>query len=198
MKLVFIRLFKVVIVLTIICIGTFYWSVTAQEKVFITALVSGITPVQKLAAKKLHDYPTQTTALALLAFVNFHAMSDQRLRGLKQALRELESLQDGDSLSKEVRAENEKEREKLRLAIAEEEKSFRQEYPRKNKLANEGLKSLCRLSGHSFGTHFEQRANGFSWGKVNKQKWAKVKNEMNTWALKTFGASLLQQIEGTK
>ena len=43
----------------------------------------------------------------LIAFVNLQAMSDARLRGLKLEIRRVEALIKDDSLSIEVRNENE-------------------------------------------------------------------------------------------
>ena len=192
MKHFFFRLCRIIVVLVLVCSGIWAASPTIQQRVLIAGLASGITQFQNAAAKQLYDYPTQENALALIAFVNLQAMSDARLRGLKFEIRRVEALIKDDSLSIELRNENEIKLQELKSALDDEEELFRREYPRRNKLANSGLKSLCRLCGYSFGTAFKQEKNGFSWGEVDKRDWGRVLGEINAWAAKTFGQDLIK------
>src|SRR5437867_4197829 len=54
------------------CVATWKLSPSFQEKVFLLGLGSGISPIQKLSAEKLRDYPTKMAAITLVVFANLH------------------------------------------------------------------------------------------------------------------------------
>ena len=53
------------------------------------------------------------------------------------------------------------------------------------------MRSICLLTGHTFGTDFEKQNYGHSWSTIEYDDWGPVLNELNVWAANTFGADAL-------
>lgn len=58
-------------------------------------------------------------------------------------------------------------------------------------LGEEALASLCLLSGQDFGTGFEGAQYNFSWSPPSGDSWSEVIENVNGWAMETFGADAL-------
>ncbi len=160
-------------------VGAARVSPSVTEKALMLGLISGHPWIQKSCAEKLRDYPTKTTVLTLVAFVNLkHPRPTERFLEFKKEAEEKKKKASPDSfqLSRDEYSALE-ERAKREATLQEP-------------LASEALISLGFLTGHSFGSYFKEEKYGYSWGTLSESDWKKVLGEMNAWALKTFGGRL--------
>ena len=80
------------------------------------------------------------------------------------------------------------DREAIAACVAPKLELAQEERERDAKLAERAFLSLCVLTGHSFGTHYEETRGGFSWGSLSDSRWQLARNQLNAWAFETFGA----------
>lgn len=58
-------------------------------------------------------------------------------------------------------------------------------------VAEETLATLCLMSGQDFGTDFSGAEYNFSWSPPGKDDWPEIVENVNGWALETFGVETL-------
>ena len=176
------------IFLFIVLIFLSFWSFspTFREKVLLGLLISGIPPLQRVVAKELKNYPTQLTAISLILFTNLKvSLSLTRSQREQLAIERCKEKQDESKICWQKEFQN---------LENQEIKKFKKR-TRNNQLAEESLKSLCKLTGHSFGSFYEETKFGFSWGKISEKKWPSVLGDLNIWAARTFGPLVLNSME---
>jgi hypothetical protein len=190
-----IRLLKWSLILGILsgAAGVTAWllSPVFQERVLVLTLATGFSPLQEIGAKQLREYPSKTSAAALIAFVNYYAPTKSKLERLEGQIREIRYLLKDEELEVLKRGELEAKLPLVEAELAAAQKEFEASLPRKRKLSNKGMESLCLLTGHAFGTYFEKTKSGYSWGGLAPKDWPEVLTELNTWALRTFGVEAL-------
>jgi hypothetical protein len=189
----------------------------ARELVWIAGLVSGVDVIQRESARALRDYPSNRSALSLIAFVNLkfqpeldatpwreaaahpERVSDEELEPLLARWISWECL-DGDPRAPDAaryRALGEPQRRAL-LGCAERAiQALNEQGERSRKLAEVGVSSLCLLTGHAFGSYFEGDRRSYSWGSLSSERWPQVLRELNGWAAATFGAEALAELRGS-
>jgi hypothetical protein len=183
-------------------------SVSFREKVLLVGLASGIDEVQSESAKALRDHPSTTAAVALLAFVNVKYRPPLDTRGLEQAFTHPERASEADRarvaemLARfecppgaehpiDPRRLSEAERETIAACMREKYEIFEEEREKDAKVADRGLLSLCILTGHDFGTHYEKTGSGYSWGSLSDERWARALGRLNGWAFETFAVDAI-------
>jgi len=185
----------------------------ARELALLAGLASGVHPLQLASAEALADSPSNRAALGLVAFVNLKYRPeidsydwDDRLREPAEApdarLAEIVAwLERFECLPREtgvpgLRALSDVERVAVRSCAEEAVRRYGAERERDAELAEQGLLSLCRLSGHAFGTWYEETDWGYGWGSLDGERWATALSELNGWAFETFGRELVAQLAG--
>jgi hypothetical protein len=192
--------------------GLAWWlSPSARELALLLGLASGVHPVQRASAKALADSPTDRSAIALVAFVNLTYRPAIDASGWDAALRQpsevsdlrlaqiVEWLERRGCLPPEtgvqgLRRLSDAERVALRSCAEAALRRYEAQRERSVELAEQGLLSLCQLTGHAFGTYYEpNRWNGYSWGSLDDERWAIALSELNGWAYEMFGREWLAE-----
>jgi hypothetical protein len=183
-------------------------SVSFREKVLLVGLASGVDEIQRESANSLRDYPSTTSAVALLAFVNLKYRPPLDTRGLEEAFRHPERASDperervtkmlarlecppGAEHPIDPRRLSDAERETIAACMREKYEVFEEEREKDAKVAERGLLSLCVLTGHDFGTYYEKTGTGYSWGSLSDERWGRALGRLNGWAFETFAVDAI-------
>jgi hypothetical protein len=179
----------------LISLGAILWfcSPSFQEKVLLAGLLTGVHPIQKESLKFLRDYPTQTTAVSLVAFANLKYRAPKTRDQLYQEAH----LQCQEKLGENSSEQELKEcLQEVFEKLKQENKELEKERKKEAKLAEEAVRSLCFLTGHTFGTYFEKTQWGHSWGSLDDERWSQVLPSVNSWAFSTFGSGVVGVLGG--
>jgi hypothetical protein len=193
--------------------ATWTLSPTLRERVFLLGLASGVPVVQAGAARALEDYPTRSTALALVAFVHWAHQPPIDLRPASHTLATpdrataedrawtLALLERSGCLPQgsELALGEIPQGERRRLYECLEEKSDAWEQARRPRLelAGSGFRSLCALTGQTFETQCRHYGSSASWGSLSDAQWSRALGSLNGWALQTLGGELLATAAGS-
>jgi hypothetical protein len=195
-------------------VASWHLSPGVRELVWIAGLVSGVDAIQQESARALRDYPSNRSALSLLAFVNLTFQPDLDASPWREAAahpervsdeelaRQLERLIAWSCLEGDPRAPDlaryrgfDAEHRRALLGCAESAiAALNEDRERDRKLAEEGVSSLCLLTGHAFGSYFEGDRRSYTWGSLSNERWPRVLGELDGWAVQTFGDDALAEL----
>ena len=197
-------------------VGAAAWklSPSAREMVYLAGLFSGVDAIEAECASALVDYPTTRAAFALIAYTNlqyrppfdgafWRRIFDQPKSAAKPVANELARmleewgcLQKGSGVAGLRALEGPRKVEASECAqgaVVADEVRRKEEA----QVASRAVWTLCRLSGHDFGTDCDPEARGVLSSTLTDREWHGALNAINAFGLRNFGGQALDVIGGT-
>jgi hypothetical protein len=215
MKKVLLALLVVGVVTVAAGAATWKLSPSARELVYLAGLFSGVDAIEAECASALVDYPTSRAALGLIAYTNLQyrppfdgafwrrvfdrprAAADPVAAELARMLEGWGCLEKGagpKGLRNLDGARKIEASECAQGAVADDEVRRKEEA----QVASRAVWTLCRMSGHDFGTDCDPEARGILASTLSDREWHFALNKINAFGMKQFGGVTLDFVGGTE